>query len=82
MACRSSEAIAAPRMHQPWFPDQVQLEKSTDPGYAELVAALKQMGHRVVFRSEPLGDAHSILVRDGAYWGAPDRRISGFAAGY
>ena len=75
-------AIAAPRMHQPWFPDHVQIEKSTDPGYAELVAALKKMGHHVVFRGEPLGDAHSILVRDGAYWGAPDRRISGFAAGY
>jgi len=76
------EAVAAPRMHQPWFPDKVEMEKSDDPRFAELTAELQRMGHRVELRKEPLGDAHSILVRDGAYWGAPDRRISGYAAGY
>ncbi len=76
------EAVAAPRMHQAWFPDEVSLEKSADPGRAELIAALERMGHRVVLRQAPLGDAHSILVRDGAYSGAADRRISGYAAGY
>jgi gamma-glutamyltranspeptidase len=58
------------------------MERSADPRFAELAAALERMGHRVVRRELPLGDAHSILVRDGAYWGAPDRRISGWAAGY
>ena len=26
------DAVAAPRMHQPWFPDEVQMEKSDEPG--------------------------------------------------
>ncbi|HEX4142929.1 MAG TPA: gamma-glutamyltransferase [Pirellulales bacterium] len=76
------EAVAAPRMHQAWFPDKVEMEKSDDPHFAELKAGLEHLGHRVELRKQPLGDAHSILVRDGAYWGAPDRRVSGYAAGY
>jgi gamma-glutamyltranspeptidase / glutathione hydrolase len=75
-------AVDAPRMHQPWLPDRVQFEGALDPAYEKLVAGLRSRGHKVVPRTEPQGDAHSILVRDGLFWGAADRRTSGYAAGY
>ena len=76
------EAIDEPRLHHAWFPDRVQFEGAADPRFAELVKGLRAMGHEVVQRDEPQGDAHSIFVRDGLYWGVPDLRTSGWAAGY
>jgi gamma-glutamyltranspeptidase/glutathione hydrolase len=73
-------AVAAPRLHHQWFPDEICLEKSTKT--ANVIPALRQMGHRVHISRQ--GDAHSIYVnpQSGIYFGAADNRISGKAAGY
>jgi gamma-glutamyltranspeptidase/glutathione hydrolase len=73
-------AVAAPRLHHQWFPDEIRFEAASDR--PELARALGRIGHRVYGSRQ--GDAHSIWVdpRTGRYLGAADRRISGKAAGY
>jgi gamma-glutamyltranspeptidase/glutathione hydrolase len=69
-------AVAAPRLHHQWLPDEVRIER----GFAdETVAALKAKGHRVV---EPLGQtsANSIAVTPNGLHGAPDPRTRGAEA--
>jgi gamma-glutamyltranspeptidase/glutathione hydrolase len=72
-------AVAAPRLHHQWLPDEVRVEH----GFADdTLAALRAKGHRVV---EPLGltSANSIAVTDKGLLGAPDPRSRGAdAAGY
>ncbi|MGA9087569.1 MAG: gamma-glutamyltransferase [Bradyrhizobium sp.] len=66
-------AVAAPRLHHQWLPDEVRVEH----GFAdETLAALRAKGHRVV---EPLGktSANSIAVTDTGLLGAPDPRSRG-----
>jgi gamma-glutamyltranspeptidase/glutathione hydrolase len=66
-------AVAAPRLHHQWLPDEVRIER----GFAdETIAALKAKGHRVV---EPLGQtsANSIAVTANGLLGAPDPRTRG-----
>ncbi len=73
-------AVDAPRLHHPWFPDEVRFEGTSD--YPETVAKLREMGHKVSGISQ--GDAHSIFVdpKTGKIYGAEDRRISGKVSGY
>jgi gamma-glutamyltranspeptidase/glutathione hydrolase len=69
-------AVAAPRLHHQWLPDEVRIER----GFAEgTIAALKAMGHVV---TEPLGQtsANSIAVTPNGLLGAPDPRTRGAAA--
>ena len=69
-------AVAAPRVHHQWLPDEVRVEH----GFAdETLAALRAMGHRVI---EPLGrtSANSIAVTDQGLLGAPDPRSRGAGA--
>jgi gamma-glutamyltranspeptidase/glutathione hydrolase len=69
-------AVAAPRLHHQWLPDEVRVEH----GFAEdTLAALRARGHRVV---EPLGQssANSIMVTANGVLGAPDPRTRGAAA--
>jgi gamma-glutamyltranspeptidase / glutathione hydrolase len=75
-----AEAVAAPRLHHQWFPDEVRFEGLD--AFPTTVQSLRKMGHHV-YRGRQ-GDAHSIMVdpRTGAYIGAADKRISGKAAGY
>ena len=57
-------AVAAPRLHHQWLPDEVRVEH----GFAEeTLAALRAKGHRVV---EPLGQtsANSIAVTADGCW--------------
>src|SRR4030081_57302 len=66
-------AVAAPRLHHQWLPDEVRIER----GFAaETLAALRAKGHRVV---EPLGQtsANSIAVTENGLLGAPDPRSRG-----
>jgi gamma-glutamyltranspeptidase/glutathione hydrolase len=74
-------AVDAPRMHHPWFPDELRMERLRS--HPEAVERLKAMGHHVAGERSQ-GDAHSIFVdpATGTYRGAPDRRIMGQAAGY
>ncbi len=69
-------AVAAPRLHHQWLPDEVRVER----GFAdETLAALKSMGHVIVV---PLGQtsANSIAVTRNGLLGAPDPRTRGAEA--
>ncbi len=69
-------AVAAPRVHHQWMPDDVRVER----GFSEEVLdALRAKGHRVI---EPLGQtsANSIAVTRGGLLGAPDPRTRGAEA--
>jgi gamma-glutamyltranspeptidase / glutathione hydrolase len=66
-------AVAAPRLHHQWLPDEVRIER----GFADdTLAALRAKGHRVV---EPMGQtsANSIAVTPSGLLGAPDPRTRG-----
>jgi gamma-glutamyltranspeptidase/glutathione hydrolase len=69
-------AVAAPRLHHQWLPDEVRIER----GFADdTLAALRAKGHRVV---EPMGQtsANSIAVTPNGLLGAPDPRTRGAEA--
>jgi gamma-glutamyltranspeptidase/glutathione hydrolase len=69
-------AVAAPRLHHQWLPDEVRIER----GFADgTLAELKAMGHQLV---EPMGQtsANSILVTPNGLLGAPDPRTRGAEA--
>lgn len=69
-------AVAAPRLHHQWLPDEVRVEH----GFPEdVLNALRAKGHRVV---EPLGQTstNSIRITPNGVIGAPDPRTRGAAA--
>ena len=69
-------AVAAPRLHHQWLPDEVRVE----PGFPEdVLAALTAKGHRVV-ESTGYTSANSILVTANGLLGAPDPRTRGAEA--
>ncbi len=71
-----ASAVAAPRLHHQWLPDEVRIER----GFADdTIAALKAKGHRVI---EPMGQtsANSIAVTPDGLLGAPDPRTRGSEA--
>lgn len=69
-------AVAAPRLHHQWLPDEVRIEPGFD---GATIARLRAMGHRVI---EPMGQtsANSIAVTPGGLLGAPDPRTRGAEA--
>jgi gamma-glutamyltranspeptidase / glutathione hydrolase len=78
------EAVDAPRLHQQWLPDHVQLEGELLKQHADALAKLRTMGHNIDTKATRQGDAHSIRVdgETGRYEGAADKRRSGWAGGY
>jgi len=74
-----AEAVAAPRVHDQWVPDEVLVERTLP---AETIKALAARGHKV--RVGPTGgSANSIAVTPAGLVGAADTRAHGaFAAGY
>ncbi len=74
-----AEAVAAPRLHHQWLPDEVLAENAVAP---DLVAGLEARGHTVV-RGGRWSSANSILVTPDGLAGAADPRTRGaLAAGY
>jgi gamma-glutamyltranspeptidase / glutathione hydrolase len=69
-------AVAAPRLHHQWLPDEVRVEHGFDEATLD---ALKAKGHRIV---EPMGQtsANSIEVTANGLLGAPDPRTRGAEA--
>ncbi|TMJ24450.1 MAG: gamma-glutamyltransferase [Alphaproteobacteria bacterium] len=69
-------AVAAPRLHHQWLPDEVRTERGFD---GEVLAGLKARGHHIV---EPMGQtsANSIAINDSGLLGAPDPRTRGAEA--
>jgi gamma-glutamyltranspeptidase / glutathione hydrolase len=76
------EAIAAPRFHHQWMPDELFWEERGIN--ADTRQALERMGHK--FRDTPggLGDAQGIAVdpASGMRMGASDPRLGGVPAGW
>ena len=74
------EALAAPRIHHQWQPDELVVEQSLDPS---IVEALEKLGHKVK-RTRSVGVAQAIGVsRDGdGLIGVHDPRVEGKAAGF
>jgi gamma-glutamyltranspeptidase/glutathione hydrolase len=69
-------AVAAPRLHHQWLPDEVRIENGFPD---DVLADLKARGHKLV---EPLGysSANSIAVTPYGLLGAPDPRTRGSEA--
>ncbi|WP_082641263.1 gamma-glutamyltransferase [Bradyrhizobium yuanmingense] len=69
-------AVAAPRLHHQWLPDEVRVERGFPEG---VLLELKAIGHLVV---EPMGQtsANSILVTPNGTLGAADPRTRGAEA--
>ena len=74
-----ADAIAEPRAHHQWWPDEVVVERGFSP---DLIGALKARGHTVV-EGLPPTSANSILVTPAGLLGAADNRTRGaLAVGY
>jgi gamma-glutamyltranspeptidase/glutathione hydrolase len=74
-----AEAVAAPRVHHQWLPDEVVVERTLP---AETVRALTTRGHKVRVGATA-GSANSIAVTPAGLVGAADTRAKGaLAAGY
>ena len=71
------EAVAAPRLHHQWFPDEVKFEGAKQ--YPKLVGSLKEMGNAVAQHRQ--GDAHTIWIdpKTGVRVGVADKRLDGKA---
>ncbi|WP_205747656.1 gamma-glutamyltransferase [Desulforhopalus sp. IMCC35007] len=71
-------AVAAPRIHHQWLPDELRIEEGLSP---DTVVALEEMGHMVAQKSA-MGAIQSIMIKDGMmYGGADPRRSTALAAG-
>ncbi len=74
-----ASAVAAPRVHNQWMPDQVFAEPALSP---DVVAALQARGDKVV-ATRPFTSANSIMITPQGLIGAADPRTRGaLAAGY
>jgi gamma-glutamyltranspeptidase/glutathione hydrolase len=69
-------AVAAPRIHHQWLPDEVEAEQAVS---AEAVRGLEALGHTVVRRPN-WGSANSIMVTPDGLAGAADPRTRGALA--
>jgi gamma-glutamyltranspeptidase / glutathione hydrolase len=67
------QAVAAPRFHHQWLPDEVVFERNALPD--STTQRLQAMGHTIRFGGQQ-GDGHTIIVKDGVAYGANDRRSS------
>ncbi|HXW26322.1 MAG TPA: gamma-glutamyltransferase, partial [Xanthobacteraceae bacterium] len=75
----AAAAVAAPRIHHQWLPDEVVAEQAVPD---EAVRGLEALGHTVVRRPN-WGSANSIMVTPDGLAGAADPRTRGaLAAGY
>jgi gamma-glutamyltranspeptidase/glutathione hydrolase len=74
-----AEAVAAPRIHHQWLPDQVDAEQGLSP---DTIRLLEARGHRIAV-GRTFGSANSILVTPEGLTGAADPRQRGtLAEGY
>ncbi len=75
----AGQAVARPRLHHQWQPDEVRVETSwSDPA---ILDGLRARGHTVVPYEKPVGVVQAIVVRDGLITAASDPRKGGRPAG-
>lgn len=71
-------AVAAPRVHHQWLPDELRIEEGISP---DTIDRLESLGH-VIKQKSAMGAIQSILIKDGImYGGADPRRSTSLAAG-
>jgi gamma-glutamyltranspeptidase/glutathione hydrolase len=72
-------AVNAPRLHHQWQPDTVMHE----PNALSQTSAdtLRSKGHQLT-EVEVIGDANSIWIKEGRFYGAKDPREPGAAVGW
>jgi len=74
-----ASAVAAPRVHHQWLPDELRVEQGLSPDTLDL---LRARGHTVVER-DAMGSANSVMRVPGGFLGAADpRREGALAAGW
>jgi gamma-glutamyltranspeptidase/glutathione hydrolase len=76
------QAIAAPRFHHQWLPDEIRWEPFwADP---DARAALEKRGHRFAGEPRNIGDVHAIMIdpQSGVRLGVSDFRRGGLSIGY
>jgi gamma-glutamyltranspeptidase/glutathione hydrolase len=71
-----AEAVASPRIHHQWLPDEAFVERGFSP---EAIRRLEARGHVVVV-ARPWGSANSIAVTPDGLAGAADPRSRGALA--
>ncbi|MDX1755649.1 MAG: gamma-glutamyltransferase [Marinobacter sp.] len=73
-------AVAAPRVHHQWLPDEIRIEQGISP---DTTGLLEQKGHTVTVKPA-MGAIQSVLIgEDGRLFGAADpRRSTSSARGY
>jgi gamma-glutamyltranspeptidase/glutathione hydrolase len=71
-----AEATHAPRIHQQWRPNDLEVEPNFNP---DTIRLLKAKGHDVD-AEETRGSAQSILIENGRFYGAADPRRPGALA--
>jgi gamma-glutamyltranspeptidase/glutathione hydrolase len=71
-----AEAIAAPRIHHQWLPDQVDAERGLSPDTMRLLGA---RGHKIAV-GRTFGSANAIMVTPDGFFGASDPRQRGTLA--
>jgi gamma-glutamyltranspeptidase/glutathione hydrolase len=72
-------AVAAPRIHHQWLPDELRIEEGISP---DTIKILQKQGHEVK-QQEAMGASQSIMIKDGMmYGGADPRRSTALAAGH
>ena len=75
------DAVASPRIHHQWQPDMIRVEPGALQDGAQ--QRLEAMGHiDLAPMGYGLGDANSILLRDGVIHGTSDPRSDGGATAY
>ena len=76
-----SEAIAAPRFHHQWLPDELSIEAGMP---ADVQDALRRRGHNVKVAERNWSSAQVIAIdpKTGWHLGASDPRTDGLAVGY
>ena len=73
------QSVSAPRFHQQWLPDSVEVEKNRfEPAVLE---KLKQWGYHIVQKNH-LGDVEAIWRKQGGWSICTDYRGNGIPAGY
>jgi gamma-glutamyltranspeptidase/glutathione hydrolase len=74
-----AEAVAAPRIHHQWLPDELRIESGLS---ADTVSILRERGHAVVEKNA-MGSANTVLRSSAGILGTADpRRRGALAAGY
>ena len=77
------DAVSLPRFHHQWLPDMIMYDKyGLSPDTINNLKALGHVGFREVPYGRGIGDANSILIRDGIISGIKDPRNEGAALGY